>query len=178
MAVTLGLAITLSVTYELTPDMLVVTYTVINGSPGPIYVFDKSYRVTPDGVVPREGALLVSLEAPDTVVLASKLLPIPPGTTFATPPTAWGTLIKAGERLTGKASLPLPLKFDPAAEETKEKVFSLVRFELGYVADCVELAAKPTSLKNVFELAAVAWKKQAIVKTNPAKLNVTGLVKP
>jgi hypothetical protein len=177
MAVTLGLAITLSVTYEITPEKIVVTYTVTNTGKQSIYLFDKAYKATADGIAPREDSLLASFEAPETLVLASKLLPIPKGRTFATPPTALGTLVKPGESVTAKAGVALPIPFDKSATDTQEVVCHQVRFELGYVADAPELAAKGTNLKQVFELAPAAWDKQTVLKTAPQKITVKGSIK-
>ena len=176
MSVTLGLAITLSVSYEISSEKLIVKYTVVNQCKQSIYLFDKAYKATQEGVAPRDDYLLVSLEPPDTAVVASKLLPVPPGTAFATPLTALGTLVKAGETFRGTASAPLPLKLDGTTSATKEFVCRRVRFELGYVVDVAELAAKPTNLKQVFELTRAAWNKQAVLKTEPREMTIQGLI--
>jgi hypothetical protein len=178
MAATLGLAITLSVTYEITPETIFVTYTAMNTGQQSVYLFDKSYKATAEGIAPRDDILLTSFETPDTLVLASKLLPIPPGRTFATPPTALGTLVKPGEKVTAKVRVAVPIHFDKNVTDPKEVVCHQVRFELGYVADAPDLAAKPTNLKQVFELSGAAWEKQAVLKSPPEKMTVKGLIKP
>jgi hypothetical protein len=178
MAATLGLAITLSVTYEITAERLVVTYVVTNTGRQSVYLLDKSFKATAEGIAPRDDSLLVSFEPPETLVLAGKLLPIKPGMTFATPPTALGTLLKPGEKVATKTSVALPIHFDKTATEPKEVSCRQVRFELGYVADAPELAAKPTNLKQVFALAPAAWAKQAVIQSGAQKIDVKGLVAP
>src|SRR5262249_29660096 len=150
--------------------------TVINGGAADVYLIDTAFRVGPGGVELRPDALRVAYEAPDTAVLASKLLPPAPNALWATPPRAYGTRLAAGKRYQERFGAPLPLRpagarprvgpdGSPLAEDVRPVLCRKVHFELGVIRDAPELRAEPLVLagKPVAQLSTAAWKLQEVL---------------
>lgn len=127
--------VTLAANFRTTAETLELEYAVTNGLREPIFLFNKSIRVTADGAVVEPGVPRVELASDGMVLLVSALRPIPRDVSYAAPPQAYASRLEAGAPLEQSVSLRLPLapSGPPPRREPREAVFERVAFILGVV---------------------------------------------
>lgn len=169
---------------RVSPARAEVHFTIVNRGSRNIFLIDVAFRVSAKGEEVRPDHLLVSFEPPATAVLSSKLLPLDPKIAWATPPVAYATRVASGATHVGDVGASVPLRvqapFPPAPAGGgpagfREVSCDRIRFELGIIPESAELKAQPRSMagRDVYELSALAWKRQEILSVESRDVPVT-----
>jgi hypothetical protein len=165
--------VTISGEVHTTESRIEVSFRIENKSAADVFLVDKAYQVGSSGLEARPDHLAVSYDPPATVVLSSKLPPLDPRMTWATPPVTYATRVAPGETYRSTVSARFPLRVEPPfpaaagadASGTRSVRCNRLRFELGAIPGSADLQPTPLPAagKAVYQLNALAVKRQKVV---------------
>lgn len=170
---TKSFGVEISATFHLEKDQVKVELTATNTNAAPVFLTDFSFNPVTGKEL--DNALVVELVPPSTAVLTRRLLPLPPGASWARPPTVYVNKIGPQEVHKNILRAPTPLRVQNAKGQAPDVDCNKVRFEVSVLFDAPELRAKPISYqgKSWYELSATpAINAQKVIAVETTEIKV------
>lgn len=153
----------LEATARVADEGLAIAFRMVSSEPQAYYLTDRA--LAPDGKKSRirTDILAPTLEEPDLLILASRLLPLSPEMAWATPPVVYATKLAPNTSHENKLFSRLPVRLKETNVPPGLRITRL-RFVLGVIPAGPELTADPLEVggTEIFVLSAAAVQLQRL----------------
>ncbi len=149
------------------PGRLELTWRIANRTRAPVYVTDRGVVIEPGGRLAVAFVPRVRVEEPATVVLGCALQALDAAQLRAAPVHAFTQRITAGDEVSRRASMDLPLREHGlrSAEVARALTCTTLRLALSVIPDDPRLDATEQEIADtaLWRLSAVAWELHHVV---------------